>query len=65
VAGVRPLCTGRGNEGGLRAAVRGIGVKRTSAQEAIRVASLSNEASALIALTPHMCRGKFGSAEII
>jgi hypothetical protein len=33
-------------EGGLRAAAREIGIKRTSAQEAIKVASLSDEAKA-------------------
>lgn len=43
-AGVRQVYGGRGNEGGLAAAAREIGVKRTSAQEAIKVASLSDEA---------------------
>jgi hypothetical protein len=37
---------GGGNEGGVRAAARELGVARTTAQEAIKVASLSAEAKA-------------------
>lgn len=41
-----PLCakTGRGNEGGLRAAVRDLGIDRSEARRAVKIASLSPEA---------------------
>jgi ParB/RepB/Spo0J family partition protein len=46
VAQVAPVSGGRGNEGGVNAASRELGVDRTDAQRAVKVASLSSEAKA-------------------
>ncbi len=44
-ADIRPVSVGgRGNEGGVRAASRGLGLKRTNVQQAIKIASISSEA---------------------
>jgi hypothetical protein len=37
---------GRGNEGGVRAAVRDLGIERTEARRAVKLAGLSEEAPA-------------------
>lgn len=44
VAQSAPVSGGRGNEGGLRAASRELGIERTDAQRAVKVAGLSDEA---------------------
>jgi ParB family chromosome partitioning protein len=46
LAQLAPVSGGRGNEGGLRAVTRELGVERTDVQRAIKVASLSPEAKA-------------------
>lgn len=46
LAQVGPVSGGRGNAGGLRAAAREIGVARSDAQRAVKVAGLSDEAKA-------------------
>ena len=46
LAQVGPVSGGRGNAGGLRAATRELGVGRTAAQRAVRVASLTDDAKA-------------------
>lgn len=43
-AQIAPVSGGRGNEGGVRAAARELGIERTKVQRAVKVASLSPEA---------------------
>jgi ParB-like chromosome segregation protein Spo0J len=46
LAQVAPVSGGRGNEGGINAAARELGIERTDAQRAVRVASITEEAQA-------------------
>lgn len=49
VAHDAPVSGGRGNEGGLRAAAREIGVERTQAQRAVKIAAIDPQAKAAAA----------------
>lgn len=44
LAQIAPVSGGRGNEGGVRAAARELGIERTDASRAVKVASLTDEA---------------------
>lgn len=46
VGQVAPLSTGRGNEGGVRAASRDLGIERTEVRRAVKIDSLAPEAKA-------------------